>query len=397
MTSVKLKLNKTRALKDGNYSVVFQLIHQKRKKIIYTKYRMKEEDFIIIAGNVVSGCHTGCKISRELLRIYKQLTARVRRLESRGEEYTINDITTVMFSKVTGKFLLLPYIDTQIEWKKSIMKNGTAAAYQSTYASLAKYIGKKEVKISQVNHRFVTCYRDFLSKNGATENTIGYYLRNFRALYNLAVKDGLVPPCDYPFKEICTKPCKTVKRALDREQMVKLACLSLHSDAELKRSLDLFLFGFYAQGMAFVDIVLLKKADICNGVLIYSRHKSKQLIRIAVTPQMQELMDKYATEGEYVFPIINDKSSSEYKQYRLALGRINRHLKRIAVMVDITVPLTTYTTRHSWASLARDYGAPVSIISAGLGHTSEEMTRIYLREFDVSQLDKVNSMVTNLS
>lgn len=46
---------------------------------------MKEEDFIIIAGNVVSGCHTGCKISRELLRIYKQLTARVRRLESRGE------------------------------------------------------------------------------------------------------------------------------------------------------------------------------------------------------------------------------------------------------------------------------------------------------------------------
>ena len=54
MTSVKLKLNKTRALKDGNYPVVFQLIHQKRKKIIYTKYRMKEEDFIIIAGNVVS-------------------------------------------------------------------------------------------------------------------------------------------------------------------------------------------------------------------------------------------------------------------------------------------------------------------------------------------------------
>ena len=86
MTSVKLKLNKTRALKDGNYPVVFQLIHQKRKKIIYTKYRMKEEDFIIIAGNVVSGYHTGCKISRELLRIYKQLTARVRRLERRGEE-----------------------------------------------------------------------------------------------------------------------------------------------------------------------------------------------------------------------------------------------------------------------------------------------------------------------
>lgn len=93
-------------------------------------------------------------------------------------------------------------------------------------------------------------------------------------MYNLAVKDGLVPPCDYPFKEICTKPCKTVKRALDREQMVKLACLSLHSDAELKRSLDLFLFGFYAQGMAFVDIAYLKWKNISGNRIIYRRHKS---------------------------------------------------------------------------------------------------------------------------
>lgn len=56
---------------------------------------------------------------------------------------------------------------------------------------------------------------------------------------------------------------------------------------QLEFARDLYLFSFYAQGMAFVDIVLLKKVDICNGVLTYSRHKSKQLIRIAVTPQMQ--------------------------------------------------------------------------------------------------------------
>ena len=108
-------------------------------------------------------------------------------------------------------------------------------------------------------------------------------------------------------------------------------------------------------------------------------------------------MDKYKTGGEYIFTILNKQDSSEYKLYRLALGRINRHLRRIAAMIDIKVPLTTYTARHTWATLARDYGAPVSVISAGLGHTSEEMTRVYLKEFDVSLLDKVNSMVTKLS
>lgn len=57
----------------------------------------------------------------------------------------------------------------------------------------------------------------------------------------------------------------------------------------------------------------------------------------------------------------------------------------------------TYIARHTWATLARDYGAPISVISAGLGHTSEEMTRVYLKDFDVSMLNQVNSMVTNLS
>ena len=57
----------------------------------------------------------------------------------------------------------------------------------------------------------------------------------------------------------------------------------------------------------------------------------------------------------------------------------------------------TYISRHTWATLARDYGAPISVISAGLGHTSEEMTRVYLKDFDVFMLNQVNSMVTNLS
>ena len=85
-----------------------------------------------------------------------------------------------------------------------------------------------------------------------------------------------------------------------------------------------------------------------------------------------------------------------YEQYRLALGRMNRYLKKIASLLNINVRLTTYTARHTWATLARESGAPISIISAGLGHTSEEMTRVYLKDFDQETLAKVNRVVTNL-
>lgn len=402
-TSVRLILNKGRRLNNGTYPLVFQVIHSRRKKLLYTGFRLKEEAFNEVEEKIVDGRDVTLtatditKMNRELRKMKNMIHTRIRQLERTTEPFTVEDVLAQFTrANVRQQFYILRYIDTQIERKKKLKKEGTAAAYKSTRSSLAKFLDGSDIRMPEIDLRFIRRYEDFLYNNGVAENTVSYYLRNLRTLYNQAVVDGYHPHGEYPFVKAQTRPAKTVKRALSREYLQALANLKLEDAPELKFARDLYLFSFYAQGMAFVDIVLLKKSDIYNGVLTYSRHKSKQFIRIAVTPQMQELMDKYETEGKYVFPIIRDNSSSEYTQYRLALGRINRHLKRIAAMIDVKIPLTTYTARHTWATLARDCGAPVSVISAGLGHTSEEMTRIYLKEFDVSQLDKVNSIVTKL-
>ena len=404
ITSVKLMLNKSRILNNGSYPLVFQVIHNRRKKLLYTGYRMKEEVFDESEGKIMNGVGSTftatevVKMNRELRKMRNQIDIRIRQLERTREEFTVEDILTQnAFGTGKPQFYLLRYINAQIERKQELKKVGMAAAYKSTRSSLAKFIGCPDVRMSEVDLAFVRRYEDFLYSNGASGNTVSYYLRNLRSLYNQAVTDGYHPRGEYPFAKAQTRPAKTVKRALSRTDMQNLADLNLENEPELEFTRDLYLFSFYAQGMAFVDIVLLKKTDICNGVLTYSRHKSKQLIRIVVTPQMQGVIDKYNTENEYLFPIISGEYASGYQKYRLALGRINRHLKKIAVVADIKVPLTTYTARHTWATLARDYGAPISVISAGLGHTSEEMTRVYLKDFDVSMLNQVNSIVTNLS
>ena len=404
MTSVKLMLNKSRILNNGSYPLVFQVIHNRRKKLLYTGYRMKEEVFDESEGKIMNGVGSTftatevVKMNRELRKLRNRIDTRIRQLERTREEFTVEDILAQnAFGTGKPQFYLLRYINAQIERKQELKKVGMAAAYKSTRSSLAKFIGRPDVRMSEVDLAFVRRYEDFLYSNGASGNTVSYYLRNLRSLYNQAVTDGYHPRGEYPFAKAQTRPAKTVKRALSRTDMQNLADLNLENEPELEFTRDLYLFSFYAQGMAFVDIVLLKKTDICNGVLTYSRHKSKQLIRIVVTPQMQGVIDKYNTENEYLFPIISGEYASGYQKYRLALGRINRHLKKIAVVADIKVPLTTYTARHTWATLARDYGAPISVISAGLGHTSEEMTRVYLKDFDVSMLNQVNSIVTNLS
>ena len=405
ITSVRLLLNKGRKLNNGSYPLVFQVIHKRRKKLFYTGYHIKEvafdeqeEKIIIDSTDSTFSVTDVAKMNRELRKIRNRIHARIRRLEQTKDSFTVEDILSQYIRKdPKQQFYLLRYIDTQIERKKALKKDGMAAAYKSTRSSLARFLNNSDIRLSMIDLPFIREYEDFLYSSGVTVNTVSYYLRNLRTLYNQAMVDGFHPRREYPFVKAQTRPAKTVKRALTRENLQSLANLKLKNAPELMFACDLYLFSFYAQGMAFVDIVLLKKSNVCNGILTYSRHKSKQLIRIAVTPQMREIMDRYETEGEYIFPILNSQYTSVYKQYRLALGRINRHLKKIAAMIDIKVPLTTYTARHTWATLARECGAPVSVISAALGHTSEEMTRIYLKEFDVSLLDKINSMVTNLS
>lgn len=54
-----------------------------------------------------------------------------------------------------------------------------------------------------------------------------------------------------------------------------------------------------------------------------------------------------------------------------------------------------YISRHSWATIAKNEGIPISLISEGLGHTSEKTTQIYLNSFAVDTLNKVNENVAD--
>ena len=75
---------------------------------------------------------------------------------------------------------------------------------------------------------------------------------------------------------------------------------------------------------------------------------------------------------------------------------INRNLKNIAQIANLTEPLTMYVARHSWASAAKKKNIPISVISEGMGHDSETTTHIYLASLNTSVVDKANMMILEL-
>lgn len=403
MTTVKVVLNKCWQHKAGTYPVVFQILHNRRKKILYTGFRVFESDFDSELQKVRSGGQGKLsgravqRINSDLRQRRKAILANAARLEKSGFEYTVNDLHENHMKTHNVRFL--EYMKEQISVKRKSGKDGTAAAYVSTLNSFRLFLGNKDVNVSDVSPKLVRQYADFLSENRVSSNTMGYYMRNLKAVYNRIVSDGFKRDCDYPFKEIRTTIGKTPKRAIDRTTLTRIAALGFDPASEkyMELARDIFMFSFYCRGSAFVDIIHLKTSDISSGVIVFHRQKSKQLVRIAVIPQLEVLVNKYNNDTEYVFPFLDVKSpQSLYAQYRRALQRINYGLKFVGSRVGLDYPLTTYLARHTWATLVKNLGVPVSVISEGLGHTSERTTRIYLKEFDTEVLDKVNEEVANL-
>ena len=111
---------------------------------------------------------------------------------------------------------------------------------------------------------------------------------------------------------------------------------------------------------------------------------------------MQMILDKYPeNESDYLLPIIRNPGTNERCTYSNVGYNINHNLKTIAGMVGVTIPLTLYVARHSWASAAKAKGIPLSVISEGLGHDNEATTQIYLASLDISVVDKANSLILN--
>lgn len=109
---------------------------------------------------------------------------------------------------------------------------------------------------------------------------------------------------------------------------------------------------------------------------------------------MQMLLEKYPENPtEYLMPIITNPESNPRNAYRNVGYNINYNLKQIAQMVGVTVPLTLYVARHSWASAARAKGIPLSVISEGMGHDSEATTQIYLASLETYVVDKANNLI----
>lgn len=406
MASVKLKFKTDKVLSDGSHPIVIQVIHNRRRKIFYlghsaTKAQWDEDK------NKPKTNHPDHKLIKSRIKnAILQIKNIIADFENLKKQFSLDDIEMKYKDKGPTDISFDGYCDQLIKSFKETGKNGNAIVYQSALESFKGFSKSKKYLLSDIDYSTIKKYQEYLSKKTniskdkktekkLTPNGISFYLRTLRAIINRAIKEGLIEETNYSFKNISIKSEKTRKRAVNKDVIKKVEELDVLYDKHLQFNKDLFMFSFYNRGMSFVDLAYLKVKNVENERLNYIRHKTGQLFSIKITEKAQAIMDTYCKSKEpddYLFPIIYRKDN-EYQDYRNAMRFMNKELKKISSLLKLDVPLSSYVSRHSWATIAKKSGISTSVISEGLGHTTEEITQVYLDSFENSVLDDANDLI----
>ena len=396
MASIKVKFRPS-TVADHEGTIYYQIIHERKVRQLISDYKVFpsewDESRSMVTTTQKSERKSFILSIRERIRWdVERLTKIDRKLDANGLLYTADDVIDE-FNRYADEYSLFNYMESIIAKLKQNGKVRTSETYKSTLNSFRKYREDEDIMLDCLTSEIMEAYEAWHHKRGVAPNTISFYTRILRAVYNRAVEDDIIENRN-PFRKVYTGVDKTVKRALPLPVIKKIKALDLSLNASLDFARDMFLMSFFLRGMSFIDMAFLKKTDLKNGYVTYRRRKTGQQLIIEWTKEMQMILDKYPeNESEYLLPIIRNPGTNERCTYRNVGYNINHNLKTIAGMVGVTIPLTLYVARHSWASAAKAKGIPLSVISEGMGHDSETTTQIYLASLDTSVVDKANSLI----
>ncbi len=406
MATIKVKYRPS-SVANQQGVIFYQILHARKTRLIFTEYHIFISEWdksrsMVITSQTSERKSLILSIRENIRRDIERLNKIARKLDNNLIDYTSDDVIDE-FNRYTEEYTLFNFMERIIAKLKHNGKTRTSETYTAARNSFRNFLSDtklnghlsntSDLMLDSITPEIMERYEAWHKNRGNTPNTISFYMRILRAVYNRAVEDGIIEDRK-PFRHVYTGVDKTIKRALPLSAIKKLNNLDLTQTPTLDYARDMFILSFMLRGMSFIDMAYLKKTDLKNGSVIYRRHKTGQLLTIEWTKEMRRILKKYPeNKSRYLLPIIKNPNLNDRYAYKNAGDIINRSLKKIATIANINFPLTMYVARHSWASAAKAKGIPLSVISEGMGHDSEATTQIYLASLETSIVDKANSLI----
>lgn len=282
-------------------------------------------------------------------------------------------------------------------------KHNTSDFYKYSLKAVEGF-GGQAIKFSSITVEWLKQFEKHLIAGNKNYTTISMYMRGLQAVINDAKRQGIVKTHQYPFGTGKYIIPQTAGRniALTIKDIASIVRYECASETETYYR-DLWLFSYLCNGANVADICNLKFENIKRGNIEFYRQKTlakskvKKTVVAYVTPEMQVIIDKWGNKKgaptDYIFPILKGGENPFENRgvIKSATRSINHYMCKIGRNIGIG-NISTYTARHSFATVLKRSGSNIAFISESLGHSDLKVTENYLASFEDEERQK-NSKV----
>lgn len=294
----------------------------------------------------------------------------------------------------------------RINTLKAEQRIGNMLWYSNVIKSIERFSPIK-ILFETVTINWLQRYEKFLQSEKKSTVTISMHLRAIRAILNEARKNGNLRDAQYPFGKgrFEIQEGGGRKIALNIKQIEQIVNYS-DSNRINNYYRDLWFFIYLCNGINVADLIKLKYSNIVDGDICFIRQKTEHTtktrreIRAVITDDMLTIIQRWGNPAKdqdtYLFPFLTGKETAielKIKTQNLT-RRINWHMSNIGKTLGVG-NISTYTARHSFATILKRSGANIMYISESLGHNDLKTTACYLAGFEKEEREKNASLLTN--
>lgn len=399
-------LDTRRGTKDGNFPVKIRVTFNRERKYYSTGKTLSLDAWKNLPKKNTKAF---LNIKSDIQNSFKKVDDIVEALDKEGS------FSFDALNKSLGKCIndsLNSAFTAKIQSLEKDGRAGTQVYYSCALKSIEKYAGQS-IQFAAVNVSWLKGFEKYLLKpsikgKSRSYTTVGMYVRAIRAIMNDAMSSGVIKANQYPFGkdkdqyEIPTGSGR--KMALTLEQIKSIVDYKGNPATEHYR--DLWFFSYLCNGINFADLLSLKYSDIQSGEVCFLRAKTirtkkeKKEIRAILTSEMETIIKRWGNPerrpNQYIFPFLkgNETPMQARAKVQDVTHRTNDRLKVIGKDLGIG-NLSTYSARHSFATVLKRSGANIAFISESLGHSDLKTTENYLASFEQLERIKNAALLTN--
>ena len=393
MATLNLILDTRRARKDGTYPLIFRVRTKKKYFDIASGITLQPDQFDIKTSSVKDDL----LLNEQLLKMKMHYISKLREYISDNIDYTdLKEIKNHLCGKEASSYTLRSFWEQIINEMKSSNRYGNARVYSMTLSVIRKETDL-EIPIKSFSYQKLLALEKNLYKRGMSCNGISVYMKTLRAVCNKAINYDIVGYEWYPFRKYKMKKEKTIPRTISIEEMKSYFNLNLSDTHHLYKSWLIGKLIFMLRGINIKDLLLLSSDNIKNGRIIYKRAKTGKIYSINYSDEAREILQEFEGNST-LLGMIKDKDFRNKENLVKVIAQrrkvINNHLKKIGKTIETEEPITTYVFRYSYANIAKRLGYSKDLIAEALGHEyGNSVTSIYLEQFDLEVIDKMNNSI----